>query len=307
MTRFSTRDSREVFALARRQHGVVTYQQLRELDLSPEAIDHRSEIGRLHAVHHGVYAVGRPDLTREGKWLAAVLSCGDVGLLCDTPGGLLWGILESGNERPQVLVPGGSGMAERPGMRVHTSTILRPQDASTFRGIPVTSPARTVFDLASHLGPAALKAAVRQAVRLDLATLEDLAELAPIGHRERRAGRLRRVLDGYIPREELTQSELEARFVELCARRHLPMPQMQRRAGRYRSDFVWEEFRVVVETDGRRDHATVLGMADDRAKDRALVAAGYVVLRFTWAEVVNDPATVARELKAIFAQRRRAK
>ena len=84
-----SRPNLERLALVRRQYGVVTYAQLRTLGLSREAVRHRERVGRLHRLYVGVYAVGRPDLTRHGRWLAAVLACGEGALLSHGPAALL--------------------------------------------------------------------------------------------------------------------------------------------------------------------------------------------------------------------------
>jgi very-short-patch-repair endonuclease len=294
-----TRLDRDLLALALRQHAVVTTEHLRALGFTPAAIHHRVGTARLHRIHRGVYAVGRPDLSRHGRWLAATYACGDGALLSHTSAGLLWRILERGDERPHVTLPTRSGRRRRAGVTVHRSGTLQPMDAGERDRIAVTSPARTVFDLAAVLSARELKGAVRQAVRLGLADLAALDEQAQSRRLDRRAVALRRVLAFYIPGEELTESELEARFLELCTRHDIPLPDMQVRRGPRRLDFVWSRLRLVVETDGRRDHDGDVGRADDRARDRALIADGFTVLRFGWAEVVNDGAAVAGELRAI--------
>jgi very-short-patch-repair endonuclease len=283
--------------LARDQHHVVAYRQLRAAGMSHEAIRHAVRTRRLFVVYRGVYAVGRRELTREGRWMAAVLACGNGALLSHRPAGLAWLVLERGDERPHVTVPGRRrGPA---GVRVHQVDGLRP---ATRLRIPVTSLTDTLVDLAGDLDPHALKAAVRQAVRVHALDLRDLRDEVAEPASSWKKARLRRLCDLWVPNVELTQSELEARFFELCARGHLRMPAVQRPFGPYRSDFVWEDVKLVVETDGR-DHDTAVSRLDDRVRDRALVAAGYTVLRFTWTEIVNRPAQVLRELREALARR----
>jgi very-short-patch-repair endonuclease len=118
------------------------------------------------------------------------------------------------------------------------------------------------------------------------------------------AARLRRLLSAYVP-VDLTESELEARFLELCARHRIARPERQVWFGEHRADFVWHDVRLIVETDGRRTHGTVMAFRDDRVKDRALRRTGYDVLRFTWGEVVHEDAAVAREIREARARRRR--
>jgi very-short-patch-repair endonuclease len=244
----------------------------------------------LHVIHRGVYAVGRRDLAREGWWMAAVLACNGGALLGCTPAGLLWKVLERGNEVPHVWVP--RHRTGPRGVRVHEGT----RTPAKRHGIPVTSLTDTLIDLAADLDPHSLKAAVRRAVaerNLDLRTLRDAAKAPAF---DARKARVRKVCDLWIPRVEVTQSELEARFYELMAAAALPLPDLQRPFGRYRSDFVWEAARLVVETDGRQ-HLTIAARQADAERDRAFAAAGFTVLRYVWADVVNRPRAVQREVR----------
>jgi very-short-patch-repair endonuclease len=118
--------------------------------------------------------------------------------------------------------------------------------------------------------------------------------------------RLFALLSAYVPEAGLTDSELEARFVELCARHRVPRPERQVVIGPYRVDFLWPDARLIVETDGRNAHDSDVAFLEDRVRDRALARLGYEVLRFTWAEVTLRPAAVAAEVRAAIRRRRRA-
>jgi very-short-patch-repair endonuclease len=111
------------------------------------------------------------------------------------------------------------------------------------------------------------------------------------------------MLDAWVPGIGLTETELEARFMELCARHRLPLPEPQVRHGRLRPDFVWSDLMLIVEVDGYEAHRGRIAFQEDRVRDRALQADGYVVLRSTWAEVVGRPAQVAAELRRALARR----
>jgi very-short-patch-repair endonuclease len=301
MTTFSRPDLPEL-ALAR--HGVVAHGALLAAGLTPAAIRHRVRTRRLHVVHRGVYAVGRPQLTREGHWLAAVLVCGDGAALSHLSAALLWRLVERGDERPHVTVPTRAGRSAPLGVTVHRSGTLTDADVVVRYGIPVTSLTRTLIDRAATLEQQALRAEVRQAVlihRIDLGALR-----AAVSHPLSAPGRarLRAVVDLYLA-PDLSRSELEERFLALCRRHRLPQPAEQVRSGQYRADFVWHDARLVVETDGRATHDNAVAFLDDRVRDRALRASGYDVLRFTWAEVVHRPAAVAREIRAAIERRRR--
>jgi very-short-patch-repair endonuclease len=298
MTPKTRHDLRRIaLELSARQHHVVAARQLLDADLPREAIGHAVRTHWLHRVHRGVYAVGRPDLTREGRWMAAVLAMGDDALLGCAPAGLHLQLLERGNERPHVIVPGDGGRSQMRGITPHRSTTLRPEDRMVWHGIPVTTPARTLWDLAAEITPERLRAAVRQGVRRQVVDLADLSARVA-GRPDARSGRLRRVLALWVPGEELTESELEVRFMDLCARHRLPRPRPQHRQGGRRLDFVWDDCRLIVETDGRLDHSGPVAALDDRVKDRTAKLGGYDVVRFMWAEIVNRPAVTARELAA---------
>src|SRR2546423_841893 len=137
-----------VWTLAGRQHGVVTRTQLLELGFSAQAIKHRVGKRRLHPVARGVYVVGRPELTKNGRWMAAVMSCGPGALISHEDAAALFEIRRKRQVPIEVSVPRRS-FPRRPGLVVHRRENLRPRDISRHRGIPVTSPLCTLVDLAT--------------------------------------------------------------------------------------------------------------------------------------------------------------
>jgi very-short-patch-repair endonuclease len=293
----------DVVALARSQHWVVSLAGLLARGITYETIKHAVASGRLHRVHDGVFAVGRPDLTREGRWMAAVLAVGDEAAVSHRPAGLLWQLLTRADERPHVTIQGATHRTGPPGVVVHRALEL---EVDRRLRIPVTSLIQTITDLAGDLGQPQLKAVIREGLRrhpLDLGALRTHVEHPRTDHRR---ARVRKVLDLWVPNVHLAQSEFEARFYELVAAAGLDLPELQRPFGPYRSDFVWEDCELVVETDGR-DHDTPAARQEDAARDRALFAAGYVVLRYRWADVVNRPALVRREVRDAIARLRRAR
>lgn len=287
----------DVWQLASEQHGLVTRMQLRSLGYSDEAIKHRVRKRRLSRVRTGVYAVGRGDLTAYGVVLAAVLACGSEAFLTHESAGWLWGLLRRfPSGRIEVSIPvdqrrRGSGAV------VHRRRAIDPRDVTRYRGIPVSSPALTLLDLATRLNADRLEAAINEADKRDLITPERLRR-----ELERFAGRpgaksLREVLDRAT--YGLTDSELERIFLRLVRRYRFHAPRTQAAACGLRVDFLWPEYRVVVETDGLRYHRTAAQQAADRHRDQILTAAGYTVLRFTHWQVVRTPAHVAATLGAV--------
>jgi len=282
---------------------VVTYNALRAAGMTHSAIRHAVASGRLHPRHRGVYAVGRPQLSQLGVWYAAVLACGDDAALSHASAGTLQALTERGGEWPHVSVPTDHGRRRASGLTIHRTASLMPTDVTVVAGIRVTTVERTLIDLARTTDRRALRAAVRQAERLHRIDLVALRERVAQPRTNIAHARLFRLLSAYVPGSGLTDSELEARFLELCVRARLPMPERQVAIGPYRVDFLWRNARIVVEMDGRATHDTAMAFAEDRSRDRALAAAGYLVLRFTWAEVVYHAAAVAAELLAAVGRR----
>jgi predicted transcriptional regulator of viral defense system len=213
-----------VLALAARQHGVVTRAQLRELGLSADAVDYRLQRGRLHRVGQGVYAVGRPQLTRHGTLIAAVLSCGPGAALSHDAAGEVLGIRRQRAGRIDVTVPG--AQRRRPGLRIHRRPL--PEGDVTYRhGIPVTSVVRTLLDLAQRLPHAQLEAALNEADKLDLIDPERLRPQLATRRGQPGVATLRELLDRQTL--TLTDTELERRFLPIVRRAGLPLPRTQRR------------------------------------------------------------------------------
>jgi very-short-patch-repair endonuclease len=287
--------SRAVWELAERQHGVVARAQLLDLGFHPQAIKHRIAFGRLHPVRRGVYAVGRPQLTPQGRWMAAVLSCGPGAVLSDGSAAALW---EIGGERPgliEVSVPGGA-FRRRGGVIAHRRT-LKPAEVTKRGGIPLTAPVRTLVDLAVRLGSGPLERAIREADKRDLTDPETLRSALADLRGQRGVGRLRTILDRHT--FVLTDSELERRFLPIVRQAGLPPPQTQRVVNGFRVDFYWPESGLVVETDGLRYHRTPAQQTADRVRDQAHVATGLTPLRFTHAQIAYEPGQVRETRRAV--------
>jgi very-short-patch-repair endonuclease len=283
---------RAVVALAERQHGAVTRRQLTELGLGKSAIDARVRAERLHRVHQGVYAVGRPTLTLEGRFMAAVLSCGPGAALSHVAGGILLALLPERGPRIDVTVPRGGQRRRRGAVIIHRAA-LPETDVTTKHGIPVTTPARTLIDLADVLTPRQLERAFDEAEYLRL----DLSDLQP------RPGRRGSGMVAEMPRRHdagtsRTRSHLEERLLNLCHRFRLPTPQVNAAIEGYEVDFAWPDSRLVVETDGWSAHGTRSAFERDRRRDADLLAAGWRVLRVSWRRLEREPEWVAERVGA---------
>jgi very-short-patch-repair endonuclease len=278
----------EVAALAGRQYGVVARGQL---GLGQDAIDHRCSSGRLFRVHRGVYAVGHLGLGQEARWLAAVLACGDGAVLSHRSAAALWGIRLGELYRPEVTT---ERARRHPGVTSHRA-ILTAADRGTRRDIPVTSVARTLCDLAHILDHDELVRTMREAMfrRLyDRRAIEDALTRRPSA-----------ALKELLVEASVTQSQMEDRFLAICARHRVERPRTQFRIRGKRYDFVWAQRRVVVETDSWIAHGTPYAFQADRAASNALQLAGWLILRYTWRDLTRRSRRVAAEVKAALAQR----
>jgi very-short-patch-repair endonuclease len=293
------RDS-AAWALARRQHGVISRTQLLELRFTPSAIKHRIASGRLYRLWRGVYAVGRPSISTRGRWIAAVLTCGRGAVLSHASAAALWDIRQEKSRRVDVSVPLGNDRRHK-GIAVHQSACLPRNHRTRKHGIPVTTPFRTLVDLATRLDPGALEAAVNQADKLDLIDPEALRAALDDAAGVRGASRLRSLLDRRS--FTLTDSELERLFLPIARQAGLPLPRTQQIVNGFKVDFYWPELGLIVETEGLRYHRTPAQQATDRLRDQAHTAAGLIPLRFTHAQVRFDPERVRSTLKAVTRRR----
>jgi very-short-patch-repair endonuclease len=278
---------RAIADLAAGQYGVVTVAQLAEIGLGQRSIARRCAAGRLHRLHRGVYAVGHAAPRREARWLAAVLACGAGALLSHRSAASHWRIRDGEGPWPVVTVPTRGGRGQ-PRITIHRS-LLHSSDAAVHDGIPVTSPARTLVDLAFDLDREELLRALREAQFLRLFDLD--ATLEVLDRRPCRA--LRALVDDLA----LTRSHLEDRLLRICDRYCISRPRMQFPVLGRPMDFVWPQERVVVETDGWEGHGTRYAFQADRATSNALQLRGYTILRFTHADLKRRPTRVARQIR----------
>ncbi|MGH2963711.1 MAG: DUF559 domain-containing protein [Solirubrobacterales bacterium] len=286
-----------------RQHGVIARAQLLETGFHPQAIKHRIAKGRLHPILRGVYAVGRPQVTTRGSWMAAVLSCGSGAVLSHASALALWEIGGESRGPIEISVPTQGGR-RRTGVIVHCRAALHANDVTQHDGIPVTAPIRTLVDIACRLGSRRLERAIRESDTRGLCNPEELRAALDEMRGQRGVGVLRRVLDRHT--FVMTDSELERLFVPIARQAGLPKPQTQCMVNGFRVDFLWPELGLVVETDGLRYHRTPAQQAADRVRDQAHTAAGLTPLRFTHAQIAYEPGHVGRTLRAIARRLRSA-
>jgi hypothetical protein len=251
-------------------------------------------------VYRGVYAIGGAVLGERGWGFAALLAAGDGAVLSHRWAASLWGVLPR-PARVEVSLPHRK-LRSRAGLTIHVVTPFAHGDIQHRDGLPLTAPVRTLLDLAATVERNELEAALREARVLGLLGDAELKR-ALDGHRGRAgAARLREALEG--SGSAPTRSRLERTMLRLIAAAGLPRPLVSHRIGRFTVDFVWPEQRVVVETDGWHAHGHRAAFEDDRARDAELAGLGYVVLRFTWRQIADEPLRVAARLGEVLAARR---
>jgi Transcriptional regulator, AbiEi antitoxin/Protein of unknown function (DUF559) len=293
----------EVAELATRQHGVVSIAQLQALGWTTSAISGRQRAGKLHRLHRGVYAVGHAVLTRRGRWAAAVLACGPQAFLSHRSAAELHGIRDHSPWFAEVTSP--LRHRRRRGIVTHTATDLEPVDTTIADGIPCASVALALLGVA-EMDPSSLGAAVAAAERRRLLGMREVDSL--LGRSPGRPGTtaLRDALARIRSEEEWTRSELERRFLHLCADAGFPRPKVNAWIalpdGGLEVDFSWPQPRVVVEVDGYGWHGDRAAFEEDRRRDQLLAAAGWRVVRFTWRQVVREPRVVAEILRRVLVE-----
>lgn len=274
-------------------HGVLTYRELLACGLTPDGVKARVRTGRLHRIHRGVYAVGHPGLTQEGRWLAAVKACGPGALLSHHSSAMLFGFLDLEDRRPDVTVTTGRAIPE---LRLHRVRAIHPHDVWRHRGIPTTSPARAILDMSATSGDPTVRRAMSRAQALHLTNQRQLAAILDrTGARPGRA-RYARALATEPP---ATRTVLEDRVHDLILAGGFQPPDvnvpLHLDGRRVVPDFRWPAQRLVVEADGAAWHGNPQARADDAERQALLEQHGERVLRVTWEQAVANAAqTLAR-------------
>lgn len=288
--------------LADGQHAVVSIRQLRgPLGYSDAAVDRMARSGHLHRIHRGVYAVGRPSLSRHGRCLAAVLACGPKALLSHRSAAWLWGISPYEGSRIEVTSP--TPRRPRPPIALHCARTLTAADRGLHEGIPVTSVARALLDYAAMVQPYRLEKGIERAEELELFDLRALDELLArtVGHPGH--GRLRKALELYRP-APFTRSGLELRFLILVERAGLPKPVTGFNELGYELDVYWPHERLVVELDVYETHGSPAAFERDRLRQEDLLLAGIRMTRVTGPRLKREPRVVVERVRRLLAQRR---
>jgi hypothetical protein len=265
-------------------------------------IEQRLHNGRLHHISNGIYVVGRHDLTPKGRWMAAVLICGDDAVLSHRSAAQLWGFGYEEGKRIDVTIRRRSVITRR-GIKVHARPSLAVQSRVRRFGIPVTHPVQTLIDIATELQPLRLERAVNEADKLGLVDPESLRAKLDDHPREPGVKTLRTMLDRHT--FLLSDSELEILFRPIARAAALPSPLSKHWVLGYEVDFWFPPLDLVVETDGLRYHRTPSQQARMAKRDQKHVAAGLAVLRFTHWQISFAPGEVTEVLQRFRRSRSR--
>jgi predicted transcriptional regulator of viral defense system len=281
--------------VAARQHGVATRAQLLEAGVSLHVVDARVRRGRLLRVHQATYRVASQEPTIRTLAMAAVLATAGPErahvAISHVGAAVLWGF--PGWDPPQCLDVSGTAPRRVPGVSVHR-VALCDDEVTTVHGIHVTTPERTVLDLAGTGTARQVEQALAAAERGARHRRMQIVALLQRRPHHPGSGKLRALLahlaaSGRAPL--FLRSRAEELALDLCDRAGLPTPRANERIAEYEVDFVWPEQHVIVEVDGYEFHGSRKAFHGDRDRDCALATAGYHVLRFTWRQLTEKPTT----------------
>jgi hypothetical protein len=287
-----------VSRLAARQWGVVTSAELHACGLSDDAVHDRVRRGTLHRRYRGVYVVGHANPPLAACFLAAVKACGTTARLSHVSGAAHTRLLDWDFRAPEVTVLDPT-VRRRPGIRVHRTTRLDPRDMAVVDGVPVTSPARTIVDLAGEVSERLLKQAIRRAQALHDVEIRDILAALDRAGRRRGAARLRRLLAAH---PAPTMTVLEDVVLDLILAGGLEPPDVNQPLDldgrRVVPDFRWPAHRTIVEADGGPWHDRELSRREDAERQALLEASGERVIRVTWEQAIARPTQTLTRIRA---------
>jgi hypothetical protein len=298
--------------LAAAQQGMFRIEQAAAVGLTDRAVRHRAARGTLHRIYPAVYSlVPRELLGAAGHRMAAVLGCGAGAVLSHHSAAHVHGLLDASRRtRHDVTVPTRNGRVRRAGIRIHRSSTLRPCDVELVDGVPVTTLARTILDLADVLTVRRMERVLDEAVHLEVFDFHALREQIAHARHRGAARRLQAVLAGHRAGSTRTDGPIGERMLAVIrATPGLPAPRTQLWIDlgdgepMIQADFAWPEAMVILETDGGRDHTPELRRRRDLRRDQRAARAGWHTLRVTWDQIAEEPARLGATLRAVVTSR----
>jgi hypothetical protein len=282
--------------LASRSHGVVTRRELRSVGVTPAEVKQRIKTGALIRVHRGVFRVGHQAPSLEARYMAAVKACGPRSVLARRSAARLFGLLKRSPSLPEVLTA--SGRVVR-GVTIRRCRALDPEDATEWRGIPVTTVPRTLVDLAAVLSEDELARVCHEAGVRHRTTPAEVGRVLARRHNWPGARKLRRVLWGEVP---VALSKLEDSFIACVRDAGLPLPETNTRVDGRRVDCRWPAQRLTIELDSYRYHHSRHAWEQDRQRERQARARGDEFRRYTWTDVAEHPRPMLTDLRSILGR-----
>ncbi len=283
------------------QHGYIRCDQLGACGLDRAAIARRVRKGWLHRVHHGVYAVGYLPRMLDGHFMAAVLAGGDGAYLSEWACCTLAGLVRWDGRPIDVTVRGGSHRS-RPGIRFHRARSLDPRDTTRIHGIPCTTPARAILEIAPQLSDARLKRLVRKAQAEKLASVRQFESMLRRANGHPAANRIAAIIaSGAAPtysgdEDAVLDLVLDSGFEHPEVNQRLVVGAATRRTP-YFPDLRWPAQHLILEIDSAW-HDDPLSQQLDAERQAELEAAGERVLRTTKEQALADPAQLIARLAA---------
>jgi predicted transcriptional regulator of viral defense system len=292
--RDKSRTAEEIIGrIATAAHGVVTRAEVLRAGVTRAEISRRLQTGALLREHRGVYRVGHRAPSVEARYVAAVRACGDGALISGRAAAHLLHLIKGAAPPAEVTTP-----TERHvhGVATRRSASICRADATSWRGVPVTTVPRTLVDLAAVLTSADLARACHEAGVLHRTTPAQVREILERQPNASGAAKLRSVLEGDEP---VTLSRLERAFLKLLAAARLPLPETNQRASGRRVDCRWPDQRLTVELDSYRYHSSRHAWERDRRREREARARGDEFRRYTYGDVFETPALMLSELRML--------
>jgi very-short-patch-repair endonuclease len=272
---------------------------MRAAGIGDSAIDRRAAGGRLHRQHTGVYVVGHRAPIPLGPETAALLACREGTILSHHTAAAIWNLRPAADDGIVDVMTLRRQTGHPAGVRVHCTRHLLPRDVRVYQRLPVTSPARTLLDIAELVTTRELERALDEALVLKIVRIAQIVDV--LGRAAGRRGfPVLRELLGRRTTSTLTRSEAEERFLALIRAADLPEPEVNVRLNGFLVDFAWRDLRVVIEIDGYQFHTSRSAFDRDRRKDGVLKGAGWEVLRFSRDQVKFEPyAVLARVVQTL--------
>jgi very-short-patch-repair endonuclease len=289
---------RRIARVGARQDNVISLGQLLEAGLGHDAVAYRVKARVMQRLHRGVFLLGAAAPTPVARARAAVMACGEGAVLSHRSAAEMFGLLAASDREADVTVVG-RNPGFHPGIRLHRPRSLARYEVTSVRGIPVTTVARTICDLAATESPREVERAWQEALYRRIVTPNAVARVVQREPRRKGAPVIRALIED--PR--MTRSERERALLKLIDAAQLPRPLTNVRLHGYLVDAYWPEHGLVLEFDGWQAHGHRQAFEGDRKRDQVMLANRLRTMRVTDRQLKREPvavaATIAQALRAI--------